>query len=224
MSPETAKGLTAVREVLPRDHVGTTRLAISTNPHSLEGRLVYPPQLLKLDEELQDAFPEADYTDAVFRETLLLDPRNGPSLAGEPATPFQKWVVEEWKPARDARLAVSLKAVDLTIADMPLTVGSAVRTVARSRNGSGLKKTPRWPQSRTFASGARRSELCLNWTSRDHERLQSTANTASKRASLRKASARPTSTGSGVMIRWSKSLSCSPIAVSPRWCGNKYAE
>ena len=108
VSPETAKGRVAIQKILPRDHVGTTRLATPTNPHAREGRLVYLPQLLKLDEELQEAFPEADYTDAIFLETLLLDPRYGPSLAGQPATPFQQWVVEKWYPARDARLAVSI--------------------------------------------------------------------------------------------------------------------
>lgn len=64
---------------------------------------MYLPQLLKLDGELQDAFPEADHADAVFLESLLLDLHYSRHLAGEPVTPFQKWVMEKWNPARDAR-------------------------------------------------------------------------------------------------------------------------
>ncbi|TKA49958.1 hypothetical protein B0A53_06537 [Rhodotorula sp. CCFEE 5036] len=80
VSPETAKGRDAVRKILPREH------------------------LLKLDKELQDAFPEANYTECIFLDAIL-GRRYAWREVENPTTPFQKWVVQEWKPARDARFA-----------------------------------------------------------------------------------------------------------------------
>ncbi|GAA5981378.1 hypothetical protein JCM10908_004087 [Rhodotorula pacifica] len=103
-SPNTGKGSAAIQKAIPKAHVATVYLAPHTKPHIRDGRLVYLGALPELNKELLEAFPEAGWDDTLFLENRLGHghPWRDP---GEPSTPFQKWLVDNWLPKRDARVA-----------------------------------------------------------------------------------------------------------------------